>query len=64
MAKALHQMQKNPQGLKALRAQGASGGAPVKESAMKRASRIGERGETPKRHPKVLVLTINVLIKN
>ena len=52
---------KNPQGLKTL-AKGGSGGTPEVESALERARRIGERGETARRHPKVLVLTINLLI--
>ena len=56
--------QKTPQGQKALGAQGASGGAPVIELARDRARRIGEMGETSRRHPKVLVLTINLLIEN
>ena len=34
------------------------------ESALERTRRIGERGETSRRHPKVLVLTINLLIDN
>ena len=51
---------KNPQGLGS-GLQEDSGGAPV-ESALERARRIGERGETARRHPKVLVLTINLLI--
>ena len=56
--------QKNPQGQEALGEQGASRGAPVTESALERARRIGERGETSRKHPKVLVLTINLLIEN
>jgi hypothetical protein len=55
---------KNPQGPKALGSQGASGGTPVMESALERARRIGERSETSRKHPKVLVLTINLLIEN
>ena len=56
---------KNPQGMKTLQqAQRGSGGAPAVESALERTRRIGERGETSRRHPKVLVLTINLLIDN
>ena len=55
---------KNPQGQKALGSQGASGGTPDMESALERARRIGERSETSRKHPKVLVLTINLLIEN
>ena len=54
--------QKNPQGHKIL-AQGGSEGATVMDSALERARRLGERGETSRRHPKVLVLTINLLIE-
>ena len=54
--------QKNPQGHKIL-AQGGSEGATVMDSALERARRLGERGETSRRHPKVLVLTINLLME-
>ena len=56
--------QKNPQGQKNLGQQGSSGEAGVRESALERTRRIGERGETSRKHPKVLVLTINLLIED
>ena len=54
--------QKNPNGLKTSQVHGATGGAPARESALDRARRIGERGELSRRHPKVLILTINLQI--
>ena len=53
----------NSQGLKTP-AQDGSEGAPVVESALERTRRIGERGEASRRHQKVLVLTINLLIED
>ena len=54
--------QKNPQGVR--RVQEVLSGTPSVESAVERARRIGEKGEFSRRHPKVLVLTINLLIED
>ena len=51
-----------PQGLKTP-TQGNTRGATV-ESAQERTRKIGKRGEASRRHPKVLVLTINLLIED